>query len=342
MHAELYAFLRASGATDEEIERAAEQGWLPLLAIDAYLMPGEAEHDLAGAARAAGVDEEFARRLWRAMGFPDPPDGAKVFTDRDVQALRLVAHRLRPEDDRAQFFRQVRAIGTSMSRLGAINADLIAAALQELRRSGMDDETIAAVLPFGIDWPSVEFLIDYVHRVQTRAAVWRRLALEEFEDVGAGIGVGFADLAGYTELSAELDPDRLEQLLTRWEELSADLVAQHGGRVVKTIGDEVMFVGLAESVARIARAIRDGARADAVLPEVRIGLASGTAIARDGDYFGPVVNLASRLADLAAAGEVLASADMKDAAAPATELAWTAAGHRYVRGIGDVEVWVLG
>lgn len=341
MRAELYAFLRAAGATDGEIARAAAHGWLPLLVVDAVLMPGEPRHDLAGAAAAAGVEVEFARRVWRAMGFPDPPAGAAVFTDRDVQALALAQRRLRPDGDPAQFFRQVRVIAAAMARLGAIDADGIADAIHELRAQGIADETIAEAIPAGLDWPSLEFLVDHVHRVQARAAVWRRLAREAFEDAGAGIGVGFADLAGYTELSAHLDPDRLDRLLTRWEELSSDTVAEHGARVVKTIGDEVMFVGDAASVAAAAVAIRDAARADADLPDVRIGLASGPAIARDGDYFGPVVNLASRLAEAAPPGGVLASAEMRDAAA-AAGIGCAPLGSRAVRGIGDVEVCSLG
>ncbi|HEX5095065.1 MAG TPA: hypothetical protein VFX21_03595, partial [Acidimicrobiia bacterium] len=237
MHEHLRSLLRELGASDEEMDRAEAQGWLPLLAVDRVLMPGQPRYDLEAAAAQAGVDVEFARRLWRTMGFPDSPQGVAAFTDRDVEALRLAAERLRPGDDVHLFLRQSRAIGAVMARLGAIDADLIARALDEMRAEGLDDETIAETVMLGIDWPSLATLIDHVHRVQARAAVWRRLARDAYADVG--LGIGFCDLAGYTQLSAELDPDALSELLTTWEDVSYDIVAQLGGRVVKSIGDEV-------------------------------------------------------------------------------------------------------
>lgn len=339
MDDQLRSFLRDHGATDDEIARAEAQGWLPLLATDCVLMPGPAKYDLAGAARAAGVDEELARRLWRAMGFPDAPPGVIAFTDRDRDALRLAAQRLRPHDDPKLLLRQARVIGAAMARLGAIDADLIADALQELRDEGLDDDVIAEMVAWGIDWPSLAVLIDHVHRVQARAAVWRRLARDAFADVG--LGIGFSDLAGYTALSSELDPDALSDLLGRWEEVAYDTVAEHGGRVVKSIGDEVMFVGITQHVARIALALGERAEHEPVLPPVRSGLASGPVIARDGDYYGPVVNLASRLTEQASAGKVLASEAMRAQLADDQEFDWEPLGVRAIRGIGDVEVFEL-
>jgi adenylate cyclase len=340
VHEHLRAQLRELGATDEEIERAEAQGWLPLLAVDRVLLPGQPRYDLEAAAEKAGVDTEFTRRLWRAMGFADSPRGVAAFTDRDVEAVRLAAARLRPGDDVHLFLRQSRAIGAVMARLGAIDADLIARALDDMRAEGLDDETIAETVMLGIDWPSLAFLIDHVHRVQARAAVWRRLARDAYADVG--LGIGFCDLAGYTELSAELDPDQLSDLLTTWEDVSYDLVAELGGRVVKSIGDEVMFVGIAADVARIAVALCRAIQRDVELPPARAGVASGPVIARDGDYYGPVVNLASRLTDLAEPGQVLASSAMREQLAEDDSLVWTSLGVHAVRSIGDVEVFALG
>ena len=340
VHEHLRSLLSQLGATDEEIDRAEAQGWLPLLAVDRVLMPGQPRYDLEAAAAKAGIDIEFARRLWRAMGFADSPPGVAAFTDRDVEALRLAGERLRPGDDVHLFIRQARTIGAVMARLGAIDADLIVRALDEMRAEGVDDETIAETVMLGIDWPSLARLIDHVHRVQARAAVWRRLARDAYADIG--LGIGFCDLAGYTELSAELDPDELSELLTTWEDVSYDLVAQLGGRVVKSIGDEVMFVGIAEDVARIAVALCRAIQLDAGLPPARAGVASGPVIARDGDYYGPVVNLASRLTDLAEPGQVLASSAMREQLAEDDSLVWKSLGVRTVRSIGPVEVFELG
>ena len=138
-------------------------------------------------------------------------------------------------------------------------------------------------------------LIDYEHRLQLRAAIWRRLALEAEPDIA--VGVGFADLAGYTKTTLRLEPSEIAALVARWEDRAYDTVSEHGGRVVKTIGDEVMFVGLPHQVADAALALRDVAAADPLLLPVRAGIAAGPVVLRGGDFYGPVVNLASRLTE---------------------------------------------
>ena len=114
--------------------------------------------------------------------------------------------------------------------------------------------------------------------------------------------VGFVDLVGYTALSQELDGAELNALVARFEGVTYDTVAQLGGRLVKTIGDEVMFVAEEPEVAlQIALELTDRTRQDEVLPRARAGMACGPALAREGDYYGAVVNLAHRLVEIAPA-----------------------------------------
>ena len=168
---------------------------------------------------------------------------------------------------------------------------------------------------------------------------WRRLGRDAAPDLA--IAIGFADLAGYTELSAGLDADRLSGLVSVWEEIVYDTVAQQGGRIVKTIGDEVMFAGLPAQVARTAIVLRDAARLHG-LPPVHAGIAAGLVIARDGDFYGPVVNLASRLAVAAPPDEIYASARWTRSS-PATRCsAGPLVGPLDLRSIGRVEVFVVG
>ena len=137
--------------------------------------------------------------------------------------------------------------------------------------------------------------------------MWRKLIAEQGADQSTPtteLVVGFLDLVGYTALSQELDADELAELVDRFEALTHDTVAELGGRVVKTIGDEVMFV--AEDTAQaatIALRLTERTGTDEVLPLARAGLACGTVLARDGDYYGPVVNLAHRLVELARPGD---------------------------------------
>jgi adenylate cyclase len=181
-------------------------------------------------------------------------------------------------------------------------------------------------------------LLTYVTQLQLRGALWRRLSLEAVPDLA--VAIGFADLAGYTLLSAELAADDLSEFVGRWEQIAYDTVAQYGSRVIKTIGDEVMFAGLPPQVARTGIALRDAA-IDAGFPPVRVGLAAGMVIGRGGDYYGPVVNLASRLTEIAPAGTIFTSAALHDELADDPALHWTAEGTRELRSIGPVPVFSL-
>jgi adenylate cyclase len=102
-----------------------------------------------------------------------------------------------------------------------------------------------------------------------------------------------------------------------------------------------MFVGLAEPVTHAALALVRRAAGYPELPPVRAGIARGPVLARDGDFYGPVVNLASRLTDIARAGTVLASSSVHAALADDATLAWEVIGTRHVRSIGDVLVYQL-
>jgi adenylate cyclase len=335
----LREFLEERGASDAEVERATHEGWLPLLAVDRLLMPGEPRYDVAEVAERAGTDVEIAKRLWRALGFPDVAPGVTAFTDRDVAMLRTATRDYNPLDA-VNLLRIARVISASLARVAEVEADLIGEELIRLKQAGVDDAQAAQLVLDEFDWPTVQELIDYVHRLQLRAAVWRRLARAE-DDTMVDLAIGFADLSGYTELSEGLAPAKLVQLVSRWETLAFDTVAEFGARVIKTIGDEVMMAGLAPAVANAALTLVRRVAAYPELPSVRAGIARGPVLARDGDYYGPVVNLASRLTDAARPGTVLASQAMHDALASQRGLTWEPAGTQHVRGVGDVEVYEL-
>ena len=338
MHDDLRRRLQDLGASEDELERAEQQGWLPLLALDRLLLPGAPQYDVSDMARESGADVEQLRRLWRALGFPDVPDEMRVFTDADLAAARTALHGpFIASRSEATLLRDVRTVSAAMARVAGVVSDYAALRVHEARAAGMDDEAVALALLDGFDLSELRGLIDYEFRVQVRAALWRRIAIDTAPE--RPIGVGFADLTGYTELSAALDADRISDLVARFESVSYDTLTAHGARLVKTIGDEVMFVGLPPDVADAALALVDAA-AEESLPPVRIGIAAGPVIARAGDFYGPVVNLASRLTEAAPDGTVLAPADICDEL-PDELFAVRAQGTRRLRGIGDVEAVVL-
>jgi adenylate cyclase len=120
------------------------------------------------------------------------------------------------------------------------------------------------------------------------------------------IAVGFADLTGSTALAARVDFTDLAAALEAFEQLATDVVHRYGGRVVKLIGDEVMFsAGDANAACAIANDLVDEASTRPELPPLRVGIAVGDVLNRAGDCFGPVVNLAARLVDRAEPDTVL-------------------------------------
>jgi adenylate cyclase len=348
MNRKLRSFLRKRGATPDEISRAEREGRLVLVAFDRELMPGQPRYTFEEVCRRASFDVETARRLWRALGFPDPPPDALLFRDDDVEAVitlrRQIETTIAPLGEEGEDLAQVvRAFGGALARIAEVESDLLVAAVQERRESGKTEDAIAAEVMDALDWPRLSRLIDYGLRLQLRAAIRRKLTASDPQATGAAeLAVGFVDLVGYTALSQELEPEDLGALVSRFEELAYDTVAEHEGRVVKTIGDEVMFVAAdPASAALIALRLTEGSAVDELLPDARAGVAYGSVLAQEGDYYGPVVNLASRLVDRARAGSVLASSEFRDALSDGPAFEWQRLRARRIRDIGRVEIWLL-
>lgn len=348
MNRKLRSFLRRQGATAEEIARAEREGRLLVLAFDYQLLPGRPRYTFAEACRRADFDEGIAKRLWRALGYPDPPPNDRLFRDEDVEAFitlrRQIESTIVPVGENYENFVQiVRVVAGSLAKIAEVESDALASAVRERRSAGRTDDDIAAEVTEALDWSRLARLFDYGLRLQLRAAARRKLTATNPEALGAAnLAVGFVDLVGYTALSQELEPEDLAALVTRFEELAYDTVAEHAGRVVKTIGDEVMFVDAEiANAAHIALRLTERSAVDQILPDARAGLAGGTVLAQEGDYYGPVVNLASRLVELARPGTVLASSEVRDALADDPAFVGHRMRSRRIRDIGRVEVWAL-
>jgi adenylate cyclase len=348
MNRKLRSLLRQRGAPREEIDQAEREGRLLLLAFDYQLLPGRARYTFAEACGRARFDLEIAKRLWRALGFPDPPADERRFRDEDVEAIITLRRQLESTitsvgENYEELVQYVRVVAGSLAKIAEVQSDLLVSAVRQRRLTGFDDDEIAAQIADALDWSRLSRLFDYALRLQLRASARRKLTASDPEAIGAEeLAVGFVDLVGYTALSQELEPEELGALVTRFEELAYDTVAEHAGRVVKTIGDEVMFVtGDVASAARIALRLTERSAVDELLPEARAGLAAGSVLAQEGDYYGPVVNLASRLVELARPGTVLVSSEVRDALGDDPAFVWHRLRSRRIRDIGRVEVWAL-
>ncbi|HET9728216.1 MAG TPA: adenylate/guanylate cyclase domain-containing protein, partial [Acidimicrobiia bacterium] len=259
-------------------------------------------------AAAARVDVEVLRRFWRAAGFAEPEADARVLTPRDIELFERFHGGMEfiGEDVLLQL---VRVIGAAAARVAeaalsafvvnvlpdAIEADpsgVVLAQMNELSVAMLDDATDA-------------FDVMLRHNIER--------GFRPFEEFGGRQGIdlqqrsiGFADLVGSTAWTQGLEMRELADALADFDAIASETVVACGGRVVKTIGDEVMFVANEPAGAvEVALALVDAFDEHPVLPPVRAGVASGGVVARDGDFSGPVVNLAARAVKLARPSSVL-------------------------------------
>ncbi|MEW2125740.1 adenylate cyclase regulatory domain-containing protein [Streptomyces sp. NPDC007259] len=258
----------------------------------------------------AGVRFERAVQVWRALGFPAVDDDARVFTDADVEALRagerLIAAGLITEHSETMM---ARALGHHLSRLADWQVDTLRDWMSGDEGATPDRDVLlehmAALLP------EIERVQRYVWRRHLVAYAGHLLSEGREEEAGPGAhvrdrAVGFTDMVGYTRMTRGLDGAELVDVLDRFETMTGDVVAEGRGQVVKTIGDEVLFVcESAAGAADIGLELAARAQADPKLPQVRTGLALGPVIGRFGDVYGAAVNIAARLTAVARPASVL-------------------------------------
>ena len=145
---------------------------------------------------------------------------------------------------------------------------------------------------------------------------WYPDTVPNVEALAAPHAFVFADLVGFTALTAAHGDERGAEIATRFHTAVRDLVRRQARSAeVKTFGDGLMIraadpagaIGLGVAIAEAVHDLGD-------VPPVRVGVHAGPAVHRDGDWYGTAVNVASRLCDAADVGEVLVSEDAAAAA----------------------------
>jgi adenylate cyclase len=310
--------------------------------------------------RGAEVSLLSARKFWHALGFPVVNTDEQLFTEADQQALQSVAELVREGVlDEATALSLARAFARSADRLAGWQTQLIAEAVEaEFHARQPDHEGV------GVESPGVpshetateaakrvalladrlEPLLVYSWRRHLSATVERMLADADPESYGLTRvrSVGFADLVNFSGLVRKMSERDLARLVQRFEALSTDVITAHGGRLIKTVGDEVLFttVGAAPAAAT-ALDLVDAIAEDDLLPPVRCGMARGPIISRLGDVFGTTVNRASRLTAVAQAGSVLVDASLARELAALSGFELAGQRRRILRGVGPVTPSVL-
>jgi class 3 adenylate cyclase len=303
----LLEYLESQGCDLEEMVDAEARDRLFGLAGDRIFRPSRPRYDSETAAAKLGVDAATVSRAWRAFGLPAPVE--PVLGEQDIEALRtwLLVRELLGVDAATAL---ARVLGSGAARLAEATSSVMRGDPNnpmDRALSGSEALTARTYAAASSLVPQIGNVLDAVHRHHLEAAR-RHFELVAPTPDSLRCGVGFADLSGFTAMSAAMPMSGLSRLLAQFEADATDTVQDLGGRVVKFLGDAVMFIApTASATAEIALALVNHPKAEAVGLKVRAGIAYGDMLAQDGDYFGPPVNLASRLAAIAGPGEILAS-----------------------------------
>ncbi len=311
---DLIKYLDELGFTVEEMVEAERRGRLFGLAGDVLQWSGPPTYTLQTASEALGLPTEDVARAWALIGLTAAGPDVPTLSQADVDALATwVAIKALVGEDGASGL--LRVLGAAMARLAEAEATMIRAGMPDIQMDHTHDElaTAQAYRTAAALIPRIGTLIDTVHRHHLISARTYFEGLVRDTSASVMCGVGFADLSSFTALTQTLTPAKLSELLTEFGATVADVVHADGGRVVKFIGDAVMWVS--PTPARLVQAavdLVDHPKAREADLRVRAGLGYGTVLAINGDYFGNPVNLAARLVAVAAPGQILAASALHD------------------------------
>jgi adenylate cyclase len=340
---ELLERLAEDGVPLEDLRQAVAENRLALLPAERALT-GAPRHSVRDVAERTGVGVDLLLAQQQALGMPRPDPDERILNDEDLAA----AERLRqfldaglPEEGMLQV---ARVLGQAMENVATSSRQLVGEALlhpgdSELELAG---RYAAAAAELG---PLMGSLLEHQYRVRLREGLRRDAisseTLKSGELVGATeIGVGFADLVGFTRLGERLPASDVGRLAGRLAEMAA-AVAEPPVRLVKTIGDAAMLVS--EETPPLLDALLDMVEAadqeGEDFPQLRAGAARGPALGRGGDWYGRPVNLASRVTDAARPGSVLVTRELRDHARAEEEAdggyRWSRAPARRFKGVKE-------
>lgn len=325
--------LHADGVPIEELKAAIAEDRLALLPMSRSLGGRRTARELHDV---SGVPVELLLRMRRLLGLPEAAPDDRVFGEEDVAQARSTKLFLEAGFDVDTLTEMTRVLGESMARLAATTT---AAFAETFLRPGDTELEVAERFDQLAEQltPALGPVLEASFNAHLREAIARgRLAATEREsgrlEAEESLSVCFADLVGFTRLGGELEVHALGGVAGRLAHLAAE-AAEPPVRLIKTIGDAVMFVS-PDPGALVAAALElvDAAEAEE-LPALRAGIACGPAGLRAGDYFGHGVNLASRVTGTARPGSVLCTEEVKDAAP--TRFRWSSAGRFHLKGIHE-------
>ncbi|RPF22459.1 adenylate/guanylate cyclase domain-containing protein [Myceligenerans xiligouense] len=323
--------------------------------LDEEILGGPRQYTFPEIVERTGLDGNRIEDFWRWMGLPVTHPTDTWFTASDVTALREIDEVFETQEmDARARMAFVRAMGHTTERLALWQVEAL---VEHLARRYELDETSARLLALDRLPDLAEVLgrqLEHAWRRQL-AALTGRMAIEfagardetdhDAHQLPLPRAVGFADVVSFTKRTAGLESAELADFVQRFEAGARDIITNCGGRVVKTIGDAILFVADdADTGAQVALSLAEatGESLGTAAPNepeipVRVGFVWGRVLSRFGDVFGPSVNLASRLTDQAEPSTVLVDKATADTlASTSSEYALTRQPVREVPGIGPL------
>lgn len=342
-HVRIVARLRERGHSVERIREASQSGKLAFGYIDELLPSSEARYTLRQAARELDIDEALIERMVAAMGLNAL--SSEELSAEDLQVLRYGAEVLAAGLPLPALLQIVRVYGQAMAQVADAEVRLFHLYLHEpLMREGVPGVEVAQamegmtreMLPFAV--PFINYLhgrmLGYFVEQDVIGHIESDLHDEETAEEGRmRVAIAFADLAGYTKLTEEQGEAQAVSAVERFVE-TVERTLPIDARVIKTLGDEVMVVG-ADAGALTSWAVGLAAELPVGSPPPRIGIHSGAALYRDGDYYGREVNRAARVVARASGGEVLVTRPVVDAASRQDGLEFELIGEVVLKGFTE-------
>lgn len=341
--AELVEWLLARGISADQIRQAGT----PMLLASRRVAGDDGTYvSTREISEQTGLDVELVQRLQRAMGLAtvEDPDAA-VLLRADAEAVGFAERFLELGIDPDQIVQITRVLSEGLSRAAEVMryaalAAVLTPAATELETAKASEALVAEAAPLIGPMISDMLFVQLRHAMETEAVS----ASERAEGVplpGARlVTIAFADIVGFTRLGEMVQPEDLERLANRLAE-AAHEVAVGPVRLIKTIGDAVMLVST-DAAALLDAALRLVAvtEIDEEFPRLRVGLATGPAVSRAGDWFGGSVNLASRVTGAARPGTVLVAESTRTAVGDGDRFSWSFAGARHLKGVkNDVKLF---
>lgn len=289
---------------------------------------------IAELAERSGLGVETCRRARMLLGMPDPGDAA-VCRVEEVDNFRGFAAAM-DQFGEETILQYTRVIGDALATVAEGALSVFGRTMTQ--RDDLDEIVGDAYVLEAFDameyFRIVPEALAVISKLHFEMAIHRLTADPGSPQPGA---VGFVDLVDSTKRTVELGEQRMADAVTRFEEWSVEQSVRHGGRVVKYIGDEVMFRSPdIASAAAIATRLVELVDDDPDLGSARAGVAAGQLLGRDGDWYGITVNLAARLVERARDGAVWLAGDGVADVPGAVPMR----GRRRLRGLPErVEVW---